>query len=1067
MEIKQKNPFFLTKNRVLILTMRVFIFLFLTSSFGATLNDNYKTPVAIIQESINGTILDTNGQPLPGVNILEKGTPNGTQTDFDGNFSITLSSSEAILVVSYIGYKTKEVAAKDQTSLTITLEEDVSALEEVVVVGFGTQNKQKVSAAITQVSSEDLGIEKRPVTNVASALIGSMPGLNSTNSEGGSPGTNPTFSIRGTGTTNDSEVLVIIDNFEGTLADVNPQEIESATILKDAAAVAIYGARGANGVLLITTKKTKKGERISVSYNYSNSIQSKGTLPDVTNAQEYVTLSNIAQPNAFSDEVVQLAESGFYPDTNWADAIYGGTAMQQSHNLSLRGGTENTGFLMSVGYLNQDGLAIGDDNFERLNLRLKIDVDVTDWLTVGTNTLITNRITNSVPISTGTNLLGSPFIPVTTEDGYWADSFAGVANPVALASSGSFTKTERDNLNLQLYARVTPLKGLSLEQSVSILKNNTSYRDWDNTYEYVTLDIEDIDSYTNPDSTNRTYVPAEDDARTLTLYSTTSHTITALTKLSYEFNINNDHNFSTLLGFQAIEYEGEGFAASRQGFALDDPVDLILGEENATVALFETGNQELGNTSYFENTATLSYFGRLNYDYKGRYIIEGSFRYDGSSYFATNNRWGFFPSASVAWNMKSETFMKEANWIDRLKLRASYGLAGDDSGVGAKTIQLVDYDASGGYPIGNESNPGYTLGDYANPDLKWETSKIFNAGLDFSLWQGKFQISADYFINNREDILDDAQVAEEFGFGGGEVASNLYAVKSWGWELDFTHKNKIGKDFSYWVNANLSDYDNEITDLNGYDSVDFAVGQSINNRIGYETDNFFDSQDEIDSYATADGTLIDQSAVNGSYVGGFKFVDQLTSDSDGDGVMDTGDGVINSDDRVVIEENNATNYRFGFNLGFDYKKLSVSARFYGAFYRNQYWNSSTSANQPFIGQNTFSYFNNYWREDNQDAFFPVYSGNGTQDYQSNVSHFIRDNEFIKMQNLTVGYDLTEAVSASFKGIKAVSLNLSFENLGVIWTNSPLYEYGWDPEVATGTYSYPLPFTTSVGLNITF
>ncbi len=1071
MEIKQEKPFFFTKNRVLILTMRIFIFLFLTSSFGATLNDKLKTPFVNIQQLIDGTILDNNDLPLPGVNIVEKGTSNGTQTDFDGNFSITISNPEATLVVSYIGYKTKEISVNDQTTLNIVLEEDVASLEEVVVVGFGTQSTQKVSASIAQVSAEELGTDKRPVTNVASALIGSMAGLNGFNSSG-QPGSTPTFSIRGTSSTNSGDVLVIIDNFEGTLADVNPQEIESATILKDASAVAIYGARGANGVLLITTKKTKKGEKISASYNYSTSLQSIGTLPDVTNAQEYIGLVNTAAPDTFNSTVIELAESGFYPDTNWANALYSGTAMQQSHNLTLKGGTENTGFLMNVGYLNQDGFAIGTDYFERLNLRLKIDVDVTDWLSVGTNTLITNRLTNTVPVTTGTNLLGSPFMPVTTEDGYWVEKsgglYGGEANPVALAGSGSYTKTDRDNINLQLYAKIKPFKGFSLEQSVSILKNNTTYRDWDNTYSYVTLDYEDTDSYTNPDSENRIYTEASTDARTLTLYSTTSHTITALTKLNYDFSINNEHNFSTLLGFQAIEYSGEGFAASRQGFALDDPVDLVLGEENnSTLSVFSTGEQALGNTSYLEDTATLSYFGRLNYDYKGRYIIEGSFRYDGSSYFATNNKWGFFPSASVAWNAKAENFMNDINWIDKLKLRASYGLSGDDSGVGALTVQLVDYDASGGYPIGNTSTSGYVLSDYANADLKWETAKIFNTGIDFSLWQGKLQINADYFINNREDILDEAQVAEEFGFGGGEVASNLYSVKSWGWELEFTHRNKIGKNFSYWVNGNLSDYDNEITDLNGYDSVDFAVGQSVNDRFGYKTDKFFNSQDDIDTYTTTDGVLIDQSEVGGSYIGGFKYIDQPTVDSDGDGILDTGDGVIDSDDRVILESNSAANYRFGFNLGFDYKNISVSARFYGAFYRNQFLNNQASSHEPFLGANSFLYMLDYWSEDNQNAMLPVPVNYGTQSYTSNVSDFILDNEFIKMQNLTIGYNLTDAVSAQFKGVKSINLNLSFENLGVIWTNSPLYEYGWDPESTTGSYNYPLPFTTSVGLNITF
>jgi len=1052
MKIKLKNFALYRKKEHLSFFLSVLVFSCVSTSYGLKpiMAVELNTTTHALQQQISGVITDANGQPIPGVNVIEKGTTNGAQTDFDGVYTLSVSTPNAVLVASFVGFKTKEIALSNETTLNITLEEDISQLDEVVVVGFGSQNSSKVATSVAQVTSEELGTETRPVTNLSSALVGALPGLNSSNSAGGAPGTNQSFSIRGASSLNPTAALVIIDNFEGTLEDINPQEIETATILKDAAAVAIYGARGANGVLLITTKKTKKSENISVTYNLSQSIQSSPKFADLMTAEEYVKFSNVADSGAFSDEVVALAESGFYPDTQWADELYRSSAAQQSHNLTIKGGSENIGVLMNTGYLDQDGLAIGEDNFKRLNLRLKIDADITDWLEVGTNALITNRVINATDITSGTNLIGSPFYPVTSVDGYYVNNDSGSINPIAAAQAGSYNRVSRDNLNIQAYAKIKPLKGLSLEQSISVLKNHTNQRLFNNTFEYINLDFQDADSYTNIASPNRSINPAESDARTFTLASTTSYTVTALTRLNYDFNINNTHNFKVLLGFQSKEYEGEGFGASRKGFALDTPVDLILGEENNTVS-----GEELGNYSYIENSATLSYFGRLNYDYKNRYIIEGSFRYDGSSYFAENNKYGFFPSVALAWNVKAESFMYNANWVDKLKVRTSYGITGDDNGVEGLTTQLVSYSAAGGYPIGSTTNSGYALGAYANPNLKWETAKILNFGLDVSLFKGKLQVNGDYFINNREDIIDtDSNTADEFGFG--DVTANLYDVKSWGWELDLKHENNIGENFSYWVGGNLSYYDNEITDLAGFDSELVAVGQSISDRHGYVTDGYFSSEAEIASHA-------DQTSVGGAYVGGFKYTDQLTIDSDGDGVFDTGDGVINIDDRVIIDNNTATNYRVGFNLGFNYKDLSVSARFYGAFDRNQYFNNALS-HEPLLAPNSYAYHLDYWSPDNTDALLPVPVGSGNQNYTSTVSDFIKNNEFIKLQNITIGYNLKKALN--IKQLKSVNINLSMENLGVIWTNSPVYKYGWDPEVVTGNFSYPLPLTTSLGLNIT-
>ena len=412
-----------------------------------------KTDKPVQQNQISGFVTDGSGQPLPGASVIEKGTTNGVQTDFDGGFSIKTSKQGATLIVSYIGFVTKEVAANNQTKITIVLTEDISQLDEVVVVGFGSQKASSVVSSVAQVTSAELKIDQRPVTSGYSALIGAVPGLIMSNNNG-SPGSTPNISVRGTSTLNDSEMLIIIDNFEGSLSDIDPQTIESVSVLKDASAVSIYGARGANGVLLVTTKKTGKDKKMTVNYNFNTAMQAKPKMPTTLNAIDYMNFQNSIVAGTWDQTFLDLATSGFYPDTNWADELYESNTMQQSHNLSLTGGSQNSGYLMSASYLTQEGLAIGDDKYERLNLRLKIDTDVTDWLTVGANALISNTFDKSVTTITGVGLRGLPFYPVAIDGIYVSSNGNQIGNAVGDAASGSYNTTDTDRINLQLYAKL-------------------------------------------------------------------------------------------------------------------------------------------------------------------------------------------------------------------------------------------------------------------------------------------------------------------------------------------------------------------------------------------------------------------------------------------------------------------------------------------------------------------------------------------------------------------------------------------------------------------------------------
>ena len=1011
--------------------------------------------------TVTGKVIDESGIPLAGANIIEKGTSNGVQADFDGNYSLTTKVANPVIVISYVGYKTQEISVLNKTEINITLEEDAAQLGEVIVVGYGKTSEKKLTASVAQVSGEQLKIEERPVTSIQGALIGSVPGARGFNANG-RPGTTPGFAIRGVSSLNNTSVLVIVDGFEGSLTDIDPQDVETVTLLKDASAVSIYGVRGANGVLLVTTKDTNKNERLSVSYNTSVALQTPHELPRVLASRELVEFSNFAAPGTYGQTVIDLANSGFYPDTQWQEELYKSSAPQYIHNLSVNGGSERVGYLLNASSLNQEGLVLGSDNFKRRNLRIKVDADLNDWLAVGTNAVITNRITTITPAIGGNGLLGDPFFPVRRIDGLWVDKGSpGQPNPIAQAASGSFERTVRDAINLQLYAKVSPLKGLSIEERVSIIRTNTNTRDWRDVYDFIRLDETDPSSYTaEPSPTNFTEGSAA--ARRLNLFAGSAWSLKTLTQLNYEFDIA-DHSFDLLLGFQSEEGESENFRAQRINFPLGSTIiDLESGLSNSNL------NDGLGNaSSRGGNARYLSYFGRLNYDFReGLYNLSFSFRFDGSSNFLDDRQYQFFPAVGGAWNIGDESFFNNVGFVDKLKLRASIGLSGDDSGVGRAVTQLINFDVSG-YPIGGEIAPRVFLGQPASRNLQWETSEIFNVGLDFSLWQGKLQVKSDYFINNRKDIL--ARVLGPIEFGLGDVPANLYDVKSWGWELDVTHKNRIGN-VDYFISANITDYDNEITDLDGLEQPDFAVGQSVNQRFGYETDGFFDNQEEVDANFSSDGvTLIDQSNVTpgGSQIGRLKYVDQLTIDTDDDGIPDAADGVINADDRKVLTKNSATNLNIGISLGASYKGFSLSARLYGALDRDQWWNGS-DAHEPFLnGTNAFSHQLNYWRPDNNNAFFPAPEGVGIQEYNSDVSHFIRDNEFIKLQNVTLAYDLSKKTLERLNFIKGLKLALSVENVGTVWTNSPVRKYGWDPELGVGAVDYPLPVTTSLSVNVKF
>lgn len=1005
---------------------------------------------------VSGTISDQSGEPLIGVNVLIKGSSLGTVTDVDGRFSLEVTNGDETLVISYIGYETQEVPINSQSVLQITLVENSATLDEIVVVGYGTQGKGKVSAAVSQVNGEDLQIDQRPVTNVQNSLVGSVPGL-IINQTSGRPGQDISLRVRAVSALEQKNALVLIDGFEGSLNDVNPTDIASVTVLKDAAATAIYGARSANGVILITTKNTKRNEKMRFAYNSNYSIQSPAQTAELANSTQFMEFSNEAALNEairnnpgvdpssvslpFSNSDLSRAISGFYPETKWVDELYSENASQINQNFTIDGGTEKVGYFFNVGYLKQNGLIAGADNFQRFNLRLKVDADVTDWLTLGVNASNTNLNTDNVPGIENNNVRGRPFYPVQLEDGTYVDKGAagGEANPVGRATSGSYDRDKQDAVNVQLYSQIKPIKDLTLEARVSYTNTNLFTEIWNTPYEFAFLDLE----------LNRTgpNVPVNAADRNLSFRSNRIFSINTLSTARYEMDLNQQHHISLLTGLQTQQGESIFVQADRANFILPNLQDLTLGQ---TISDF-------GNTSgRGDNRTTLSYFGRLSYDFLSKYLLEFNFRADASSNFGPNNKWGYFPAVSVGWNIAEEGFLSDARFVDVFKLRASWGQNGDDGSINA--IENVVFNPSG-TAFGGNVAPTLNLGSAINPDLKWETSEKVNLGLDLVLWRGKLGATVEYFTDKRSDIITQLLTSVEGGLDG--VLDNVYDAKSWGWELELSHSNKIGQ-FNYFANTNLTYYDSEITNTEGVSPLNNSntnfqdIGLPVfGNWYGYETDGFFDSQSEIDASTIDQSSVVSQGDELGRYLGAFKYIDQ------------NGDGIVNTDDRVVLKENTSDNYRIGFNLGVSYKGFTLSSRFYGVLKGYQWWRNGTNLN-PFTGDVApFVYQMNTWRPDNLDAIFPSATASNIIPFNQNASHLIQNNAYVKLKNISLGYSFDQDVLDKLKGLTGLDIYFSVENLGVIWANNPSFDTGWDPEFQTGTFRYPLPITASIGANVKF
>ena len=997
----------------------------------------------VVQIRVNGKVSSQEGEPLPGVSILIKGSSTGTITDMDGVYSLNVTQGD-ILQFSFIGFKTQEATVTTQTTLNIVLLEDLEQLEEVVVVGFGTQEKVNLTGAVSTVNAKEL--ENRPITNASQALQG-IQGLY-VNQAGGQPGRDGTsIRIRGIGTLNNSNPLVLVDGIEFSLNDLNPNDIESISVLKDAASAAIYGSRAANGVILVTTKTGKSG-RSEVSYNNYFGIQNVISLPDVVrDLMKWFELYNQAMENTgrspqFSQDFLNEFESGMttdpliYPNNDWDDIMFD-PAFMQEHSLRFSGGSEKTKYTMSLGYMQQDGVMRGTSS-ERYNLNLNLNSQVHEMIKVGANINTSLREfdepAGGVPWTMQMILKAQSFHPTYLEDGRYGDLFYTIPghrnyrHPLVLTDEG-----ENDFRNLRLYLNTFAEISLpfDIKYKLNLAINNTNQRQKRFVPQVFTYNIQ-----TGAISREIEFIRGV--PRSVFQSDTESLNTTIFNTLNWNKTFDNNE-ISVLIGQSAEYFQNSFFTASNQGFLSNDLTELNAGSINQTVSGSSNAN------------SITSYFGRVNYILKDKYLFETNFRYDGSSRFAKGNRWGFFPSFSVGWRMEEEAFLQDLDWLSQLKVRASWGQLGNER-IG--NFQYADLMTLGlDYVFGNDPKSGAAIIRDNDDEISWETTTITNFGVDASFFEGRFDASFEYFIKTTDDILRPIGIPAQVGNLGGPV-SNIGSMQNNGIEISLAHRNKRGN-FSYEVNGNLTYITNEVTKLNNSEVIInslerdglFSItqeGAPINQYLLFQSDGIFQTQEEIDNHAFQG---------NDTRPGYIRYKDI------------NNDGFINSDDRVATGNTFPTiTYTFNINVG--YKNFSL-ATFWQGVEDIQTYNNHISGVPFWFGTSLPSeWVNNSWTPENPNASLPIltrYQDATTTNFRPS-DFWLLDASYLRLKNVQLSYDFNQAFLDKL-GLGSLRFFVNGQNL---LTFTDLKNFDPEQNISDGNFfEYPSVRAYTVGLNVTF
>lgn len=994
------------------------------------------------QKSVKGTVTDATG-PVIGASIIVKGTTNGTVTDFDGNFELPEVNKGDVIQISYIGYQTQEIKYTGQPSLQVKLVEDSQNLEEVVVVGYGVQKKVNMTGSVSQVDSKAL--ESRPIQNVSSGLQGMMPGVQVTSGQGRPGQDGATIRVRGVGTLNTADPYILVDGIEtGTMNSVDPNDIESISVLKDAASAAIYGSKASNGVILITTKRGKTG-KARISYNGYVGIQRPTETIDRLSSYDYARLFNqslVAEGlnPRFSDDDLKKFKDGSspytHPNTDWYNEAYQ-TGVQHSHNVSVSGGTEDVKYMGSVGYLHQTGVLPNSER-QQFNGRTNLDMKLNSRLTVRLNlAYIKNDYSDpnssyaggsSDQILRQLNRI-APWIVSRYEDGTWGTISDG--SPIAWLDVNQTVDRKNQNFSGTLAADYKIIDGLVATVTGSYVNNQQHYRAFQKFIQY------NPNKKTEPNKLNENY------------YGWHRASFDALLNYDKSFG---QHNLKAMAGWHTEKFDYSENTMERKNFPTNDLTDMNAGDASTQK-----------NNGYNRELAMVSWFGRVNYDFAGKYLFEGNIRSDASSRFADGHRWGYFPSFSAAWRLSEENFMEDAReWLNSFKLRASWGLLGNQDALSDYYPWMNTYSLNANYPLGGSLQTGYYQASYKLNTISWEKARTWGVGFDATI-NNKINVTLDYYDRRTTGIIMDVPVPQEFGLGA--YKDNVGEMANRGVEALISYSNKWN-DWSFGVTANMAYNKNEILDLGSEDANEEGmsdpnngnmrreVGRALSTYYAYKTNGFFSSDAEAQAW-------MDKYAGQPGYPFGnrkFKGGDLIYQDTDGD-------GKITAKDRTFIGSTNPK-VTFGLTLNAGYKGFDLSMVFSGAAGVRRLINQEATG--YFLGDDSHpaTVWLDAWTPENQNAKMPRVAYNTTSpSLSSNVmsDFWIQNASYLRMKNLQFGYTLPKKVLSSV-GIQNVRFYYSVENLFTI--HNMLINV--DPEIPSERASnFPLTQTHAFGVNVTF
>lgn len=1048
---------------------------------------------------VKGTVVSgSDNEPLPGVNVVVKGnSSNGTITGLDGEFTLSSVPTNAVLTISYIGYKTQEVSVRGQRQIKVVLQEDSETLDEVVVVGYGVQKKSVVTAAIAKISADDL-VGKSPV-RMDNALKGLAAGVNVT-SASGQPGDSPRVRVRGTGTYNNSDPLYIVDGMPigGGLDFVNPNDIESIEVLKDAASGAIYGARAANGVILVTTKKGKVG-KANIGYNFSYGWQSAWKKRDVTSATDYAILQNEKSVNGggapiYADpyhlkDIMDNEIKGF--GTDWQDLVFNDNAPVVNHDVSISGASDKVNYYLSLGYFTQDGIVggnYGQSNYDRLTIRSNTQYNLIDAskersflnkLDLGVN--IAYMRTHSTGISTnseygsalGSALALSPILtPILTGDA--ANAMIDFYSAYQLPRDKNGNPYTVPGYRGSYQEMNNPLAMMTLNPTrywshKFVPKFSIDLQLWDNLKYHFNYSA-DMGFWGNDGATKTLYY--------LSGNNNTIHTSASASKeqgvtwqlentLTYDKTIGK-HSFGVVLGQSALKSKGDYLNGSRWNLVNPDKPSIDYATGNIEYVKDKDGKiigatvqHNVSGAPKIEHRMS-SFFARLNYNYAERYMFQATVHRDGSSRFGSNHVYGTFPSASVGWNVMNEEFMSDTrNWLSNLKLRASWGKNGNDN--------IGDFGYTSLTAMGNNVLFGKDAVKYngskaerlANPDLKWEESEQTDLGIDLGFFNNALTFSADYYIKKTNGMILDMPIPSYVGEN--KPFGNVGDMENKGFEFELGYKWNVA-DAHFAVKGNATYLKNKLKNLgniSGY--LDFDAiqglsgggtrgsnGQPFPYFFGYKTAGVFQNMDEVRAYVNKDGKMIMPNAVPGDT----RFVDV------------NGDGQISSDDRTNIG-NGTPDWTFGLNINADWKGFDFNVFFQGVSGADildaTYRSDISSANYP-------SWMLGRWTGEGTSYKYPrLVNGDATNWLVSDL--YVCDGSYLRLKNITLGYTLPKNLTRKLT-IERLRFYVQAENL-ITWTKY----WGFDPEIASGPTGikslgidrgvYPQARTYTVGVNVTF